>query len=93
MPNFAALEPADDYAQALTAYKDVFLDGQIGAIAPTIPAPPSIVGLPVGAAASIQARTRQYAGIIKAQPTYTESIGELYGVVAPAAGPAVDPGI
>ena len=88
-----ALVAADDYAQALTAFKDAFLDGPIGVIAPSLPAPPASITLPVGAIASIQARTRQYAALIKAQPTYTHSIGELYGIEPPAAGPLADPSV
>ena len=88
-----ALVAADDYAQALTAFKDAFLDGPIGVIAPSLPAPPASITWPVGAIASIQARTRQYAALIKAQPTYTHSIGELYGIEPPAAGPLADPSV
>lgn len=84
-----ALEAADDFAQAVTAYKDIVLDGALGVGVPTAPTPPAAISIGAGGLPSVQARTRQYAALIKAQPTYTDAIGELYGIVAPAeTGPA-----
>ena len=85
------LQAAEDYRQAVTAYKDVVLDGPIGAVVPAVPTPPATLVLPLGALGSIQARTRQFAAIIKASVGYTDAIGELYGIVAPAPGALADP--
>lgn len=78
------LQLVDDFGQSVTAFKDTALDGQIGAIMPAVPTPPVIFVIPLGGLGSIQARTRQFAAIIKASVGYTEAIGELYGIVAAA---------
>jgi hypothetical protein len=58
-----------------------------------VPTVPAAIAVALGAAAAIQARTRQYRAIILASVGYTQEIGELYGIVAPAAGPLATPGI
>ncbi len=80
--NYAEL--VDSFAQAVTAYKDVILAGSATEPMPPVPTPPAAVTLIVGALPGIEERTRIFASIIKAQPTYTAEIGELYGIVAPA---------
>lgn len=87
------LEAVGDFSQSVTAFKDVILDGAIGAIVPSVPTPPTALVVPVGGLGSIQARTRQYAAIIKASVGYTSAVGELYGIVGPAPGPLPDPSV
>lgn len=78
----------DAYRQAVTAFKDILLDGDIGVTLPIAPTAPTITLVALGSQPAIQARTRQYAALIKASIGYTPEIGERYGIVAPAgAGP------
>lgn len=76
------------FGQAVTAWKDIMLDGELNAPVPAAPGVPSPPLLGLGTAASIQARTRQFAALIRASLGYTPEQGEHYGIVAPAsAGP------
>lgn len=87
------LQAVSDYAQAVTAYKEVVFNSAPGTVLPTVPTVPALIVVPIGGISAIQARTRQYAAIIKASVGYTSSVGELYGIVAAAAGPLVAPSI
>lgn len=87
------LQAVDDYSQAVTEFKNLILEGDLGIAMPTLPAVPTNPAYGVGSAPSIEARTRQLAAIVKASVGYTESIGELYGIVAPAAPPAGVPSL
>lgn len=77
------------YEQAWTAWRDNVLTGDPDDApipAPTSPEPPDFGGtdpLP-----GIRTRTRGYANTIKASPGYETSVGEDYGIVAPAPAPA-----
>lgn len=78
------LELVDDFAQAVTEYKNLLLDAPIGATLPAVPTPPAALTTPLGVLASIQPRTRQYAAILRASVGWTEALSELYGLSAPA---------
>lgn len=86
-------ELVDSFAQAVTEYKAIMLRGDSTAPLPAVPTPPAAFVPGVGALPGIEERTRQFAAIIKAAPGYTQAIGELYGIVAPAAPPAGVPEI
>jgi len=83
----------DAYAQSVTQFKDLMLEGDIGIALPTAPTAPTAPSLAPGSLASIQARTRQYANIIKASPNYTAEQGEHYGIVAAASGGPSTPSV
>jgi hypothetical protein len=74
----------DTFTEGFTQFMRIVLDGELNTPLPPVPAPPAALGLGLGAQAAIQARTRQYANILKAHPAYTQAKGELYGIVAPA---------
>jgi len=83
-----------DYAQAVTAYKEAVFNSPIGSPLPSVPALPALIVVPVGGISAIRARTTlQYVPTIKGSAGYTDAVGELYGIVAPAPGPAADPAI
>ena len=78
------------FAQAYTAWKDLMFDATIGTPFDAAPAPPEALTLAGPALPAIIARTRMYAGIIKAAPLYTPEAGELYGITPPTpAAPSV----
>lgn len=81
------------YAQAVTEWAELILNGPIGTPFPVAPTPPTSPVFVVGSKAAIQARTRQTGGIVKADLDYTPLVGEAYGLVAPASGPPADPSI
>lgn len=86
------LEAANAYREALTAYKDILFNAP--ADTPTEPVPTAPTTLDFGEsepAMGIEARTRQYAAIIKASPAYTTDDGELYGIIGPAPAPPATP--
>jgi hypothetical protein len=87
------VELVASFAQAVTAYKDVILAGSATEPMPPVPTPPAAITVPVGALPGIEARTRLFASIIRAQPTYTAQIGELYGIVVPAAASQKTPSL
>lgn len=80
--NFA--EAVEAYAQAVTAYRDAVLEAPLNLPFPPVPAAPAPPVFAVGTQVSIEARTRQYAGLLKASPSYTATIGESFGIVAAA---------
>lgn len=79
--NYLAL--VDAYTQAVTEFKNIMLEGGLTEPLPPVPTPPAAFIIPAGGLAGIEARTRQYVGIIKAAVGYTAEIGELYGIIAP----------
>ncbi len=83
-------EAVDAFKEAVTAFRDAYLDGIATALVPPAPAAPATPLLALGTLPGIEARTRQYAGILKANPLYTATVGEAYGI-APSApsGPTV----
>src|SRR6185436_7428548 len=81
------------FSQAVTEFKNIVLKGELNTPMPPAPAPPPTLSFEGGQLPAIEARTRQYAAIIKAHPDYTPSIGEDYGIVAPAAPPAGVPSL
>jgi len=88
------LEAVEDYAQSVTAYKEAVFNSPIGTALPLVPTVPATITVPIGGISAIRARTTlQYAPTIKASAGYTDAVGELYGIVAPAPGPAADPSI
>lgn len=86
-------EAVDAYRQAVTEYVDIILNAPIGTPMPPAPAAPAAPTLAIGSKTAMKARTRGYAGIVKADPDYTLEVGELYGIIAPAPGALQDPSI
>ena len=76
------------YVQAWTEFRDSCLAGDPNAPFPTPPSQPAL-SLPPGTfLPGIEARTRLFANVIKADADYTPAVGEDYGIVSPAgAGP------
>ena len=88
------LEAANAYRQALTEYKNLLFNAP--ADTPTEPVPTAPTTLDFGEDSpvlGIEARTRQYAAIIKASPAYTTDDGELYGIVGAAPAPPATPSL
>ena len=82
------------YVQAWTAWRDFVLRGdptEAPTAQPTVPEAPDFGEAPV--VPGIRARTRGYANVIKASPTYEASVGEDYGIVAAVAPPPGPPSI
>lgn len=89
------LEEAAAYRQAITAYKDLVFGSPADTPTEPVPDPPTAVifpglGQPLP---GIEARTREYAAIIKASPAYTPDDGELYGIIGAAPAPPGTPAI
>jgi hypothetical protein len=80
-------EAVDAYRQAVTEWAEIVLEGEPGAPFPPPPAPPAEPGFAPASKPAIEARTRLYAGIVKADANYTPIVGENYGIVAPEAPP------
>jgi len=87
------LEAVDAFSQAVTEYKNIMLEGDPGASLPPVPTVPATISVALGALPGIEARTRQFAGILRAAVGYTPEIGELYGIVAPAGGGLATPSL
>jgi hypothetical protein len=89
-PNVTTLinysEAIDAFSQEVTEYRDLVLRSDSDNPAPAPPASPADITLGMGSLLGIEARTRQYAAIIKASPNYTQAIGEAFGIVAPVTG-------
>jgi hypothetical protein len=88
-----ASQAADDFAKAVTAFRETMFSNEPNLPLPTPPAPPGIIVLPLGSLASIEARTRHYANIIKSSPAYTTDDGVAYGIVSAAPSPPGTPSI
>lgn len=86
-------EAVQAYAQAITEWADAILNGPVGASLPPTPTAPSAPAFTLGSKPGIKPRMLQTAGVVKADADYTQEIGELYGIVAPAPGPLADPSI
>lgn len=76
----------DTFAQGFTEFMSLMLTGPLNTPLPAPPAPPAAYSPAPGSAAAIEARTRQFAAILKANTGYTAEKGELYGIIA-TAGP------
>jgi len=86
------LEAANTYRQALTEYKNLLFSAP--ADTPTEPVPTAPTTLDFGeedVVLGIEARTREYAALIKASVAYTLDDGELYGIVGAAPAPPGTP--
>lgn len=82
------------YLQAWTEYRDAILRGDPNAPMPVLPTPPTLALPPlVTFMPGIEARTRGDANIIKADPDYTQAVGEDYGIVAPVGTGPVTPSL
>jgi hypothetical protein len=78
------------FPQSWTEDETMLLAGPLGSAMPPVPTPPAAYA-PTTTVPSIQARTRQYVGIIRAHPSYTAEIGELYGIIAARSRPPGTP--
>jgi len=74
------------FRQAASAWKKAMLTGGPTQTLPPPPAAPSVPSLSLSSLPGIEARTRQYAAIIRASPLYTPQVGERFGIVAAASG-------
>jgi len=81
------------YAQAVTEWANLVLEGPIGIPFPAVPTAPSVPSFEGGDEPSIEPRTRQYRGILHADPDWTTEVGENYGTLAPEAPPAGVPSL
>ncbi len=83
------LEAFKTALQDRVAYKDLFLDGKIGATGGAIPS--ATIAVPAPPAATIQpgikARLRLLVKQIKANSAYTDDIGQDLGIIAPRLSP------
>jgi hypothetical protein len=86
-------DAAAAYAQAVTEWAAIILDGEIGAPFPPAPTAPTAPTFALGSETAIRPRTLLYGGIIKADPDYTLEVGEAYGIISPAEGPLATPAI
>lgn len=77
-------EAIDAYRQAVTEWAEIMLEGALGSPLPPLPTAPTPPTFALGSKSAIEARTRLYAGIVKADADYTPTIGENYGIVAAA---------
>lgn len=81
------------YAQAVTEWAEIILEGEIGSVfppPPTAPVPPTFA---LGSKTAIRGRTLLYAGVIKSDADYTPLVGENYMIVSPADPPPGTPSI
>ena len=81
------------FVQAWTEYRDAILRGDPAAALPGLPTLPAALTVPLGGLPGIEARTRSFANIIKADADYTPQVGEDYGIVAVAGGGPTTPGL
>ena len=86
-------EGVEAYAQAVTEWADLILNGPLGTPFPAVPTAPTVPTFEGGDEAAIQPRHRQYRGIVTAHPLYTAEVGENYGYIAPEAPPAGVPSL
>lgn len=89
------MEAANTYREALTAYKELLFNDPADTPAEPVPTAPTTLafggdGEPLP---GIEARTREYAALIKASVAYTQDDGELYGIVGAAPAPPGVPAI
>lgn len=87
------LEAVDAFKEAVTGFKDTVFNGALNTPLPAEPLIPTQLALPDGSEAAIEARTRLYAGIIRAHPSYTEQVGQDYGIVGAAPAPPGTPAL
>lgn len=83
-------EAVEAYAQAVTEWAEIILEGTVGAPMPLAPTAPTFPSFGIGSKPAIEGRTRIYAGIVRADADYTAQVGENYGIVAPVGPPAGD---
>lgn len=74
----------DGFSESWSAYMRAVLDAPLNTPVPAAPVPPDPIDVLMTLQAAIQARTRQYAGLLKAHPGYTVQKGEIYRIVAVA---------
>ncbi len=86
-------EAAQDFAQAVTEWAELVLIGPPGVPFPAPPAAPTAPTFDPASKPAIRPRTRRSAGIVKADSDYSRSVGERFGIIAPASGPRPDPSI
>jgi len=87
-----ATDTVHTFSQSWTQFATIMLEGDIHAPLPAIPIPPALYVL-TSSAPGIEARTRLFAGIIRAHPTYTPEVGESFGIIGPAPGAAGTPSL
>jgi hypothetical protein len=87
------VEASRAFAQSVTEWAEIMFNAPIGAELPSLPSAPSPPIFADGSKPSIVPRTRQHGGIIKADADYTAEVGESFGIIAPAPGPAEAPSI
>jgi len=71
------------FTQAWTAYRNAIMRGDPNGPLPPFPTLPGTPDAPVGGLPGIEARTRAYAKVIRADLDYSPAVGENYGLVAP----------
>ena len=85
-----AAEAIRNQSLAYTSYKNTLRDGPIGTVMPGMPPAPSL-SPPDLVTPGIVPRLRALVQRIKAQPQYTETIGNNLGIIAAAAPPSATP--
>jgi hypothetical protein len=86
-------EAAQGFAQAVTEWAELVLNGPAGGPFPPAPTAPVAPTFDPASKPAIRPRTRRSAGIVKADSDYSRSVGERFGIIAPEAGPRADPSI
>jgi hypothetical protein len=89
----SALEQANSYRAAITEFKDLLFNSPADTPTETPPSPPDGLVFPGvdQPVMGIEARTREYAAIIKASPAYSPDDGVQYGIVGTAPAPPSTP--
>lgn len=85
-----AVEAATNYRSEVVAYKDQLLHGALNTPTPPVPTVPSPLVPLIGTLGNIEARTRQLVAQIKANPAFTQQMGEDMGIF-PVVTPLGDP--
>lgn len=85
-----AVEAATNYRSEVVAFKDQMLHGLINTPTPPAPTLPDEITFAPGTLGNIEARTRQLVAQIKANPAFTQQMGEDMGIF-PVVTPVGDP--
>ncbi|MBX7134435.1 MAG: hypothetical protein K1X67_17325 [Fimbriimonadaceae bacterium] len=83
----AAVEAATNYRSEVVAFKDQMLHGLLNTPTPPPPTQPEEITLAPGTLGNIEARTRQLVAQIKANPAFTQQMGEDMGIFPPTPTP------